>query len=138
MQRRYIVHDAVAHEVDEDTFYRTRESGGTRISSAYREAGKIIARELPARRVEHLLLPILRRRQLGRRQRRLPQVPHREPAAALQPVLLRAGRKPLRFGRLHPRAAKHSRTDWDNLILSEIESKDAIYDSIKEFLGTGR
>jgi hypothetical protein len=28
--------------------------------------------------------------------------------------------------------------NWENLILSEIENKDAIYDSIKEFLGTGR
>ena len=26
VQRRYIVHDAVAHEVDEDTFYRVKES----------------------------------------------------------------------------------------------------------------
>ncbi len=27
VERRYVVHDAVAHEVDEDTFYRVRESG---------------------------------------------------------------------------------------------------------------
>ena len=42
LERRYIVHDAVAHEVDEDTFYRTRESGGTRISSAYKVAKRLI------------------------------------------------------------------------------------------------
>ncbi len=47
VQRRYIVHDAIAHEVDEDTFYRTRESGGTRISSAYHVAKQIIQREFP-------------------------------------------------------------------------------------------
>jgi len=41
------VHDAVAHEVDEDTFYRVRESGGTRISSAYTESKKIIERDFP-------------------------------------------------------------------------------------------
>lgn len=39
---RYIVHDAVAREVDQDTFYHTRESGGTIISSAYKTAQKII------------------------------------------------------------------------------------------------
>ena len=39
---RYIIHDAVAREVDEHTFYHTRESGGTRISSAYNLANKII------------------------------------------------------------------------------------------------
>lgn len=32
---RYIVHDAAAQEVDALTFYHLRESGGTRISSAY-------------------------------------------------------------------------------------------------------
>jgi uncharacterized sporulation protein YeaH/YhbH (DUF444 family) len=30
----YIVHDAVAHLVDEHTFFHLRESGGTKISSA--------------------------------------------------------------------------------------------------------
>lgn len=33
---RYIIHDAAAREVDQHTFYHTRESGGTAISSAYR------------------------------------------------------------------------------------------------------
>jgi sporulation protein YhbH len=35
IETRYIVHDVEAHEVDEHTFYHLRESGGTRISSAY-------------------------------------------------------------------------------------------------------
>jgi sporulation protein YhbH len=33
---RYIIHDAAAREVDQHTFYHTRESGGTAISSAFR------------------------------------------------------------------------------------------------------
>ncbi|TSC66916.1 MAG: hypothetical protein CEO19_435, partial [Parcubacteria group bacterium Gr01-1014_73] len=36
VDHRYIVHDAEAAEVDKETFYHTRESGGTRISSAYK------------------------------------------------------------------------------------------------------
>src|SRR6185312_10016338 len=44
---RYIIHDAVAKEVDEDTFYHTRESGGTRISSAYKLARDILQRDYP-------------------------------------------------------------------------------------------
>ena len=44
---RYIIHDAVAREVDEHTFYHTRESGGTRISSAYNLANKIIDADHP-------------------------------------------------------------------------------------------
>jgi len=45
---RYIIHDAVAREVDRDTFFHTRESGGTMISSAYNLALQIIEAEYPA------------------------------------------------------------------------------------------
>jgi uncharacterized sporulation protein YeaH/YhbH (DUF444 family) len=47
LERRYIIHDATAREVDQNTFYRTRESGGTLISSAYRLAMKIIDDNYP-------------------------------------------------------------------------------------------
>jgi len=42
---RYIIHDAVAREVDADTFYHTRESGGTIISSAFKLALRMIEAE---------------------------------------------------------------------------------------------
>ncbi len=42
---RHIVHDAAAKEVDRHAFYHLRESGGTRISSAYRLTSEIIQRE---------------------------------------------------------------------------------------------
>lgn len=42
VETRYIIHDAVAREVDSNTFYHTRESGGTIISSAYKLALKMI------------------------------------------------------------------------------------------------
>ena len=42
LERRYLIHDAAAREVDEDTFYRTKESGGTLISSAYKLAIRLI------------------------------------------------------------------------------------------------
>jgi len=45
---RYIIHDAVAREVDRDTFFHTRESGGTIISSAYKLLIKIIEENYPA------------------------------------------------------------------------------------------
>jgi len=35
LEVNYIVHDAVAHLVDQHTFFHLRESGGTKISSAY-------------------------------------------------------------------------------------------------------
>lgn len=47
VETRYIIHDAKAREVDRDTFFRTRESGGTLISSAYQLAAEIIERDYP-------------------------------------------------------------------------------------------
>lgn len=43
----YIIHDAAAKEVDEHTFYHTRESGGTRISSAYALAASMLEKRFP-------------------------------------------------------------------------------------------
>ncbi len=45
LEARYIIHDAVAREVDVDTFYHTRESGGTLISSAFKLAEKLIVEQ---------------------------------------------------------------------------------------------
>lgn len=42
VSRVYIIHDAGAREVDEHTFYHTREGGGTKISSAYQTMASII------------------------------------------------------------------------------------------------
>lgn len=47
LESRYIIHDAVAREVDRHTFFHTRESGGTMISSAYRLANELIDNEYP-------------------------------------------------------------------------------------------
>lgn len=42
LEVRYIIHDAEARQVDQHTFYHTRESGGTRISSAYELCATLI------------------------------------------------------------------------------------------------
>lgn len=47
LEVRYIVHDAVAHAVDRDTFFHLRESGGTKISSAYELGLQMINQEFP-------------------------------------------------------------------------------------------
>jgi len=48
IESRYIIHDASAREVDRDTFFRTRESGGTMISSAYRKCLEIMDKDYPS------------------------------------------------------------------------------------------
>ena len=44
----YIVHDARAKVVDQDSFFRLRESGGTKISSAYELCAEVLAERYPA------------------------------------------------------------------------------------------
>jgi sporulation protein YhbH len=48
VERRFIIHDAAAREVDGETFFHTRESGGTRISSAYEVCLKLIRESFPS------------------------------------------------------------------------------------------
>jgi uncharacterized sporulation protein YeaH/YhbH (DUF444 family) len=47
LETRYVIHDASAREVDRETFFRTRESGGTLISSAYQLVERLIAQHYP-------------------------------------------------------------------------------------------
>ncbi len=47
LETRFIIHDAAAKEVDENTFFRTSESGGTLISSAYKLCQEIIEKDYP-------------------------------------------------------------------------------------------
>ncbi len=48
IESRYIVHDVRAAEVDRETFFRIREDGGTRISSAFRTARELIEQRYTA------------------------------------------------------------------------------------------
>ena len=137
VQRRYIVHDAVAHEVDEDTFYRTRESGGTRISSAYHTATQIINRDFPPADWNIYVFQFSDGDNWGEDNEGCLHVLKE----SLLPVcnLFCYGQVESPYGSGDfIRELRRIRDNWENLILSEIESKEAIYDSIREFLGTGR
>lgn len=45
--RAYVIHDSSAREVDEHTFYHTREGGGTKISAAYKILNGLIDERFP-------------------------------------------------------------------------------------------
>ncbi len=137
---RYIIHDAVAREVDQHTFYHTRESGGTRISSAYNLANKIIEADHPPADWNVYVLHFSDGDNWGEDNRQCvnaaprpgscPSATCSATASVESPygsrrVLSRKPRKPLR-------------NDVPNRSLSEIRNKDGIYESIKEFLGRGR
>lgn len=48
LEVEYIVHDAAAHVVDQHTFFHLRESGGTKISSAYELCLRLIEEKYPS------------------------------------------------------------------------------------------
>ena len=64
LESRFIIHDSVAREVDRDTFFRTRESGGTMISSAFKLCKQIIENDYPPSEWNIYPVPLLGRRQL--------------------------------------------------------------------------
>lgn len=138
IETRFIIHDAAAREVDRDTFFRTRESGGTMISSAYRLAADIIERDYPASQwniypfhfsdgdnwsVDDTLLCV----------------------DILKNLLLPASNvfcygqvdSPYGSGQFIKDLKEHF-SDDDQLITSEINDRDAIVESIREFLGKGK
>ena len=137
VQRRYIVHDAVAHEVDEETFYRTRESGGTRISSAYHMAGRIIARDFSPDEWNIYCFQFSDGDNWGEDNKDCLNFMQENLLPYCNLYCYGQVESPYGSGDFI-RELRKIKDDCENLILSEIESKEAIYDSIKEFLGTGK
>jgi hypothetical protein len=137
INRRYIVHDAVAHEVDEDTFYRIRESGGTRISSAYKLAEKIIAQNYPVSDWNLYIFQFSDGDNWGEDNRECltmlteKLVPHCN--------LFCYGQVDSPYGSGdYFRELKKITEEHEKITIAEIDNKDAIYDCIKTFLGKGK
>lgn len=139
LERRYIIHDATAREVDAKTFYRTKESGGTLISSAYKLAMKLIEESFHPmewniylfhfsdgdnwsgndtadcmKLLENSLIPISNMFCYG-------QVESRYGSGQfLRDLHKQFGENP------------------EKIITTQIKDRDAIIDALKEFLGKGR
>ncbi|MBT3982578.1 MAG: DUF444 family protein [Bacteriovoracaceae bacterium] len=139
IEMRYIIHDATAKEVDEEVFFKTRESGGTLISSAYHLCKEIIEADYnPAEwniypfhfsdgdnwssddtkvcleLLDNVILPSSNVFCYG-------QVESRYGSGQF-------------FKDLHGKYGKEA----DSVILSKIKNRDGILDSIKDFLGKGK
>ncbi len=134
---RYIVHDAAAREVDRHTFYHLRESGGTKISSAYQLLAKMLREEyapdewniypfhfsdgdnwgsgdteLCLKLMEEELIPISNQFSYGQVE------------------------SPYGSGQFLKDLKSHFKDD-ERVVTSNIPDKDGIYGSIKDFLGKG-
>ncbi len=137
IEMRYIVHDATAQEVKRDVFYKIRESGGTKISSAYTLAKTLIAENYPASEWNiycfqfsdgdnwgaddtHQCVETLKKNLL--------------PAANL--FCYGQVRSAYGSGQFIKDLAEA--LDAENLIATEIRDRDGIFDAIKAFLGKGK
>jgi uncharacterized protein len=137
VQSRYIIHDAAAKEVDRDTFFTTRESGGTRISTAYELAADVAEREHPVDDWNIYFFHFSDGDNLGSgdnercftllRDRLLPMA-----------NLFGYGQVESRAGSGAFLGALESNLEADNLVLSRIANREAILDSIRDFLGKGK
>ncbi len=138
LESRYIIHDAVAREVDRETFFHTRESGGTMISSAYKLCAQMIDSDYPPSEwniypfhfsdgdnwsVDDTLLcvELLRTKILPR----------------VNMFCYGQVESPYGSGQFIKDLREHLADD-DRVVTSEIRDKEAIVDSIKDFLGKGR
>ena len=138
IQTRYIIHDAMAKEVDRDTFFHTRESGGTMISSAYKLCADMIIQDYPPSDFNiypfhfsdgdnwsaddtRLCLDVMR-------QKLLP---------AVNVFCYGQVESPYGSGQFIKDVRDAFRNE-DRVLTSEIPHKDAIYRSVKDFLGKGK
>ncbi len=139
LEVRYITHDAAAREVDRETFFHTRESGGTMISSAYQLCADIISSDYPSgdwnvypfhfsdgdnwsNDDTRLSVDLLKTR----------IIPHSNQFGYGQVE------SPYGSGQFIKDLRESFGEDESRLVLSEIPDRDAIIGSIKEFLGKGR
>jgi len=138
VDKRYIIHDAVAKEVDEHAFYHTRESGGTRISSAYRVCADLIGRHYQPEMWNIYCFQFSDGDNWGEDNDMALSLLAEK---LLPPVnLFCYGQVESPYGSGEYIRSLESRfgDDYEQLVLSEIEDRDAIFDSIKTFLGKGR
>jgi uncharacterized sporulation protein YeaH/YhbH (DUF444 family) len=136
LDTRYVIHDAVAREVDRETFFHVRESGGTAISSAYKKALEILEAEYPVDQWNIYLfhfsdgdnwsvddtkecLELLKSELLPRAN------------------LFAYGQVNSPYGSGQFLKDIRQNLEAENLVTSHIENRDGIYDSIKTFLGKG-
>jgi hypothetical protein len=137
VETAYIIHDAAAQEVDEHTFYHTRESGGTKISSAYELADKVITAKYPADQWNVYAFHFSDGDNWGDD---IPKCVEILTEKLLPKVnLFGYGQVESPYGSgeffdyVHELVSEHK-----NVVASRVPDREAILGSIKEFLGTGR
>jgi len=135
---RYIIHDATAKEVDEQTFYHTRESGGTRISSAYKVCADLLDREFSPSEWNIYLFQFSDGDNWGEDNRQAMRLLRERLVPRANLFCYGQVESPYGSGEYIRALEAVFGIEHEKVVLSEIESKDAILDSIKQFLGKGK
>jgi len=137
IERRFIIHDAEAAEVDEERFYHTRESGGTRISSAYKLCDKIIEEHFPVADWNIYAFHFSDGDNWGEDNATCIEVLEEKLLPKCNLFCYGQVESPYGTGEfLHE--VKPLTDQYDSLAVATIPDKEAIYDCIKVFLGKGR
>ncbi len=138
LETRYVIHDAVAREVDRDTFFHTRESGGTMISSAYKLCRDIIKADYPSSSWNIYPFHFSDGDNWSADDTRLcVDVLKNEIIPAVNQFAYGQVESPYGSGQFIKDLREHLGGN-ERMALSEIADKDGIYTSIKDFLGKGR
>jgi uncharacterized sporulation protein YeaH/YhbH (DUF444 family) len=137
VEKRYIIHDAAAKEVDEHTFYHTRESGGTRISSAYKVAADLIQQRFPPADWNLYCFQFSDGDNWGDDNKRAFEILTEKLIPAVNLFCYGQVESPYGSGDFIDALEKQF-PDHEKLVVSEIADKDAIYESIRTFLGKGK
>jgi uncharacterized sporulation protein YeaH/YhbH (DUF444 family) len=138
IESRYIIHDATAKEVDQQTFFHTRESGGTMISSAYKLCAKMMEEEYPSS--EWNVYPF--HFSDGDNW----SVEDTSECMKLLTESIIPNANVFCYGQVESpygsgqfiKDLREAYGESDRVILSEIKNRDSIFDSIREFLSKGR
>ncbi len=138
IESRYIVHDVQASEVDRETFFRIREDGGTKISSAFKVCKDLLDRHYDPNEWNTYLFHFSDGDNSS-------ESDSRECCRVLRENLLPRSNQ---FGYCQVASAYGSGNfinvlrehldDVENMVTSRVNTKDDIYDSIKAFFTAGR
>jgi sporulation protein YhbH len=137
LESRFIIHDSVAREVDRETFFKTRESGGTMISSAFKLCKSIIEADYSPQ--EYNIYPFhFSDGDNWSMDDTLACVEILKQSLIPWSNMFAYGQveSPYGSGQFIKDLREHF-SDEPRLVMCEIPNKDAIIQSIKDFLGKG-
>jgi sporulation protein YhbH len=134
----YVVHDAVAKEVDQHTFYHLREGGGTKISSAYKLCDRIIKERYPPEEWNIYPFHFSDGDNWGSDDtRNCIELLKGEVLPVVNQFCYGQVRSAYGAGRF-AHDLRQGLGEAENVVVSEIAKRDEIYDTIRDFLGKGR